>query len=247
MPRKRTKTPTNFDKEFPRMLRGLMKDTGHTQDELANYIRKKKNLEKFSRQSVSYYCDGSSSPDWETLNVIADFFGVSVGYLTGHEEYKTLDPDVRMICEYTGLSEQAVNNFNKVSTTPSGERVKLEGLSQFFGRSVQVVRLLNKNLTKAINAPNGNNAHDLNGSFIQAVSELETHYNLEDEGKSFLNRLRDLGAEIVIPSKSAEYWKDRTRDTVAFFIDRIREEIADREAMIDVSLQFPADSSEEED
>lgn len=230
MPRKRTRTPENYHKAFPTRLRDLLKERGRTQEDLAAYIREKKNLEKFSRQSVAHYYDGSSSPDWETLNVIADFFGVSVGYLTGHEDYRTLDPNIRMICDYTGLSEQTITNFNKVSTTPAGERIKLQGIDQFFGRSVQVVRILNKNIRNAINAPNANNAYEFNGVLRQAIFEIE---NGENSGEKLLDLLRDHGAEIVMPSDVAGFWKDRTRDAVVSIIDSIRKEKEDREARID--------------
>ncbi len=245
MPRKRTKTPANFDKEFPRVLRGLMKDTGHTQDELANFIRKKKNLEKFSRQSVSYYCDGSSSPDWETLNVIADFFGVSVGYLTGHEEYKTLDPDVRMICEYTGLSEQAVNSLREASTTIDGKRIKLKGFNQFFGWSSNVVQEFNWTVNCAIDNPDDPVFYDLCGMLLDTYTEIHDE-NKKEAIKWLLDYLHDLGADTVRPGEMGINWKELAKDTVSIYIEKIREEIADREAMTDGPPQ-PADDIEGEE
>ena len=82
MPRKRNEQKEqneNYSKAFPTVMRQLMQTT--TQAELAGYLSK-------TRQSITYYCDGSSSPDWETLVKIADYFDVSTDYLLG----RTADP-----------------------------------------------------------------------------------------------------------------------------------------------------------
>lgn len=66
----------DYAKVFPRRLRELMEETGTKQQQLADYIHRQ-------RQTVSLYCDGSSSPDWETLAVIAKYFNVCTDYLLG--------------------------------------------------------------------------------------------------------------------------------------------------------------------
>lgn len=71
-------THEDYAKVFPRRLRELMEETGTTQQQLADYIHKQ-------RQTVSLYCDGSSSPDWETLASIAKYFTVSVDYLVDND------------------------------------------------------------------------------------------------------------------------------------------------------------------
>lgn len=102
MPRKKKEQSDNYFKAFPTVLRDLMKENGTTQQELADKLGK-------SRQAISYYCDGSSSPDWETLVQIAIFFSVTTDYLVGLSGIKSPDPDVQGICNYTGLSEKAVS------------------------------------------------------------------------------------------------------------------------------------------
>ncbi len=100
MPRKRKgqSDVSDFKKAFPTAMRKLMDDRGVTQNALADYIGK-------TRQAVSYYCDGSSSPDWETLAKIAEFFDVSTDYLVG----RTAEPS-RLPCavDDLGLSVDAV-------------------------------------------------------------------------------------------------------------------------------------------
>lgn len=46
----------------------------------------------------------------ETLYCLADFYGVSLDYLLGKTDIKSSDTDLRSVCEYTGLTEQAVKN-----------------------------------------------------------------------------------------------------------------------------------------
>lgn len=99
MPRKRNEQKEqdeNYSKAFPTVMRHLMQTT--TQAELATYLSK-------TRQSITYYCDGSSSPDWETLVKIADYFDVSTDYLLG----RTADPS-RAPCaaDELGLSAESI-------------------------------------------------------------------------------------------------------------------------------------------
>lgn len=109
MPRKRREQSDNYNKAFPTALRTLMDYKKTTQNELAEYLQK-------TRQAVSYYCDGSSSPDWETLVKIADFFDISTDYLLGRTDVKTPTATVRAIADETGLSENSIcllQNFAK--------------------------------------------------------------------------------------------------------------------------------------
>jgi len=83
-------------------LRGLMKDTGTKQKELAQAIGVKP-------QTVSLYVQGQSFPDVNGLEKIARFFLVSADYLVGISETQTVDADIQAACKTTGLSEGAIN------------------------------------------------------------------------------------------------------------------------------------------
>lgn len=76
MPRTQKNKPDGYDKAFPRSLRSLLETSGTTKKDLAAHLNK-------SGQAISYYCDGTSSPDWETIVEIAKFFSVSTDYLLG--------------------------------------------------------------------------------------------------------------------------------------------------------------------
>ena len=114
MPRKKKEQSGNYNKAFPTTIRNLMQRKNTTQNELANYLQK-------TRQAVSYYCDGSSSPDWETIVKIADFFDVSTDYLLGRTE----DPNrVPCAADELGLTPAAVAHIRQYSNPACSKDIK---------------------------------------------------------------------------------------------------------------------------
>jgi DNA-binding XRE family transcriptional regulator len=105
MPRKRTVITEEYKKIFPTRLRLTMALQEKTQQEVAQALGK-------TRQAVSYYMDGSSSPDWETLSKLAQYFGVSADWLLGLSDTQSTDADIQMVCEYTGLSEEVITDLH---------------------------------------------------------------------------------------------------------------------------------------
>ena len=102
MSRKQTTAIQTETKVFPSLLQKFMKEIQPTtQEQLAAAIG-------VTRQTVSNYMTGQSSPDWETLAKIAQFFNVSTDYLVGLHNNPAPNADVRAACDYTGLSEYAV-------------------------------------------------------------------------------------------------------------------------------------------
>ena len=101
MARKTNLTGDEYTKIFPFRLRKIMESRNITQKDLAAEIGK-------TRQAVSYYTDGSSSPDWETLAKIASFLRVSSDYLLGLSDIEEPNLDIRGACKITGLSEKAI-------------------------------------------------------------------------------------------------------------------------------------------
>lgn len=61
-----------------------------------------------SRQTVGFYYNGDRVPDALTLIKISQRCGVSADWLLGISNVKTLDVKLKQVCEYTGLSENAV-------------------------------------------------------------------------------------------------------------------------------------------
>lgn len=93
-PSKRGKSP------FTGIFCSLIKDA--TQQEVANKIG-------VSRQNIGKWLSGSTTPDIDTLCKIADAYNVSTDYLLGRTPYPTVDQDLRIAEEVTGLSEQSIN------------------------------------------------------------------------------------------------------------------------------------------
>lgn len=58
--------------------------------------------------TVSYYLSGERCPDIEKLIEIAKYLNVTTDYLLGVSDVKSIDTELKAVCEYTGLSEEAV-------------------------------------------------------------------------------------------------------------------------------------------
>lgn len=109
MTRKKTTDNAPDRAIFPLRLRLLMQQEPKTsQETLGNAVG-------VTRQAVGHYIDGKSSPSWETLSAIADYFSVSTDYLLGRTDKETNDFGVAYIQEYTGLSYLAVERLHHIS------------------------------------------------------------------------------------------------------------------------------------
>ena len=64
---------------FPKRLKQLRMEKGLYQKEIANRIG-------VSRPTITQYETGTRTPDHETLQIIADYFAVSVDYLLGRTD-----------------------------------------------------------------------------------------------------------------------------------------------------------------
>lgn len=89
-------------RKLPDIYMDLRNEAGLSQTELANAIN-------CNKQYVSKIEDGSRTLSINMLIKYADYFNVSVDYLLGRTDVKSTDPNIKQICEYTGLSEAAVN------------------------------------------------------------------------------------------------------------------------------------------
>lgn len=105
----KNQTICNVEKEnsvFATRLRYLFDKQNKTQKELSKYLMNK-GQKVCSPQMVSNWIHGSE-PNLTTIPLIADFFGVSTDYLLGRTKVKTTKSNLRAVCDFTGLSESAV-------------------------------------------------------------------------------------------------------------------------------------------
>ena len=71
-------------------------------------------------QSLSLYENAERTPSADVLYNIAEYFEVSVDYIVGTSDTRSLDLDLQAVCKYTGLSEKAVEAvkvMNSIKTT----------------------------------------------------------------------------------------------------------------------------------
>lgn len=72
--------------KFQTILKALRTSKGITQDELS------KQLKNISRSTIGMYESGAREPDFETLELIADYFNVDTDYLLGRTSKTTYIP-----------------------------------------------------------------------------------------------------------------------------------------------------------
>lgn len=101
---------------FPVRLSKFMKEKNITQTELAKNIN-------VTRQAISLYANGQSTPDINILCKIAKYFKVSSDYLLGLSNSKSSNINDREVCSTLGLTDESIetlkalkNNKHPLST-----------------------------------------------------------------------------------------------------------------------------------
>ena len=79
-----------------------------------------------SRQTVGFYCNGDRIPDAVVLRQIASKCEVSVDWLLGLSNEQTLEAKVRQICNYTGLSEKAIERLHRLQCSEEDPKPAIE-------------------------------------------------------------------------------------------------------------------------
>lgn len=63
--------------------------------------------------TVSYWCNGTRTPNTDQIIQIARVLNISSDYLLGLSDVAITDINIKAICEYTGLSSEAVNKIHR--------------------------------------------------------------------------------------------------------------------------------------
>lgn len=113
---------------FSEVLRNLRKENNLTQDELANKL-------DISKSAISMYENGNRTPDFETLELIADFFNVNLSYLIGEEQkYGLSHPTITTDTVTFPVIGSIAAGYNEIAVENwSGETVEIP-LSYLKGR-----------------------------------------------------------------------------------------------------------------
>ena len=107
MPRKKTIDPANetiFSSRFCSLMDSHRPKLTH--DEMGKILG-------VSKSSIGFYRDGTNQPNYSILIKIADYFNCSTDYLLGRTDYSGTDTQLRMICDFTGLSENSVKDLRR--------------------------------------------------------------------------------------------------------------------------------------
>ena len=92
---------------FQTVLKELRKSKGLTQDELAKIF-------KISRSTIGMYENGSREPDYETLELIADFFNVDIDFLLGRSNKTTKLIKPNTLIAYFDDTEYSKEELNEI-------------------------------------------------------------------------------------------------------------------------------------
>lgn len=128
---------------FKNILRTLRTSQGLTQEELAKRL-------KISRSTIGMYEKGAREPDFETLELIADFFNVDINYLLGRSNKTTLGNKKIMakniqfymdkyqktrndMCEALGVKYTTFTDWVKGNSYPRIDKIEL--MANYFGIS----------------------------------------------------------------------------------------------------------------
>ena len=92
-----------LNKPFSSRLRGLMEELKCTQKELGEALG-------VTYQAIGAYRDGKALPGLEVAQKIADYFNVSLDYLSGKTDIRSRNTGVQAIREATSLIESAAES-----------------------------------------------------------------------------------------------------------------------------------------
>ena len=73
--------------------------------------------------TVSYYLSGDRCPDIEKIIEIAKYLNVTTDYLLGLSDVKSTDTKLKAICDYTGLSEDAIKRLHNCCYSEDTKKV----------------------------------------------------------------------------------------------------------------------------
>lgn len=80
------------------------KTENKTQNQIADEIG-------ISTGALSKYLNGNATPKADVLYLLAKYFNVTTDYLLGLSDVKTTDPELKNVCNYTGLNENTIAFF----------------------------------------------------------------------------------------------------------------------------------------
>lgn len=184
------------NRPFAKNIRDLMSENKENQKELAEKLGVK-------QQTISYYRNGQSLPDAGNLIKIAQHYGVTTDYLLGLTDVKTADTSVKAICNYTGLTEEAVNQIRKFNLMKEYLTFLMPTLNGFLSSYRLQALLLAISCTVAAEN-DAESAIPIQSSNDEAGVDK---YNKYSQTQELLKELFGRNYEIICGAEMAEYYK----------------------------------------
>lgn len=148
--------------------------TGYTHNDVANWLKSGQLPEKRYKDP-----DRVHIPKFDTLVLIADFFGVDVGFLLGETDGTRFEMGKAM--GFTGLNEDALNNIRSITKDESACFHKL------FCMPFEAIPVLNKLFSS-----------EALFSLLRSFVDIDGFYNAPDEEKKLWQTLEsELGKDLL--------------------------------------------------
>ena len=162
------------NKTIGERLKECRKAKKENQEDLAKLLN-------VQRQIISYYETGARTPNIEDLAILAKHFDTTVDYLIGLSDVKSPDIEVKSICDYTGLSEEAINRLHKhFADRTFPEQWKQEVIEKTMRNSKRAAEILSALI---VGVPNG--------SLISSAFYLEYYFEKERDKESAFKELNN--------------------------------------------------------
>lgn len=164
---------------FATRLSDIMEKRGLSQTNLQAKIFEQSG-KTLQRQTISLYMNGQSRPDTERLTLLCKALNISADYLLGLSKHKSLDEDLKAVCEYTNLSEDAVNRVHNPESITEFDFSIVEGL-EAVSSSAELLSILNKVIER-----------DSGSAFLTALYMVKV---VTDDARCFYERIQASGEE----------------------------------------------------
>lgn len=202
-------------KQLGDRIRALRTAAGHTQDDLAALLDKQ-------RQVVSYYENGTRTPNLSELITIAKEYNTTTDYLLGLSRVVTTDTDIKAICDYTGLNEKAVKNLqcfdkdliNFVNDMVDFADINKYPISQYAGSKRLLLHLFN--------------ISDDTEEFYTSIDGYEISKDAYGEWKELNNELLLTNSQFRLQSAFNKYINNDDIVKATAYFDELEERLTER-------------------
>lgn len=186
-----------------------------------------------SRATVGFYSAGQRIPDAWGIKIIAEKCGVSADWLLGLSETKATDGELKQVCNYTGLSEDAIknvcfareveygigqnarNNLGKIAFSGSFFVNKFFESPEFYKVMQYVFRAIYSDSTRFRPIALIHEKESKTQEEQDLIAELA-----EVEGK-MAKSLEDSGKVLLEGSKAAEYFVFKAKEIITQIVDDV--------------------------